>query len=78
MNVYASDELGDTLPSDLHKALHHVALVERKYGSVQIALDLPSTDSTQRAQRDTEGERASFDADARWVACEISSTIGMR
>jgi len=31
--------IGDVLPSDLHRALHRVALVERKYGPVKIALD---------------------------------------
>jgi hypothetical protein len=29
---------GDVLPSDLHNLLHHVALQERQYGPVNIAL----------------------------------------
>jgi hypothetical protein len=29
---------GDTLPSDLHKILHHVAQLERRYGPVKIPL----------------------------------------
>ena len=43
INVYVfngdTEELGDTLPSDLHKALYRVALSEREYGPVTIALD---------------------------------------
>jgi hypothetical protein len=33
------DGTGDALPSDLHKGLHRVALFERKFGPVKIALD---------------------------------------
>lgn len=31
--------IGDVLPSDLHKALRRVALLERRHGPVKIALD---------------------------------------
>jgi hypothetical protein len=34
-----SNDIGDVLPSDLHKALYRVALVERKYGPVKFTLD---------------------------------------
>lgn len=33
------EDLQDVLPSDLHEATYFVALVERKYGPVKIALD---------------------------------------
>lgn len=31
--------IGDVLPSDLHRALHRVALLERRHGPVKIAMD---------------------------------------
>ena len=31
--------IGDVLPSDLHRALHRVALADRRHGPVKIALD---------------------------------------
>ena len=43
IHVYVDDgdgqDIDDALPSDLHKALHRVALFERKFGPVKIALD---------------------------------------
>ena len=48
IHVYVADDDGegidDALPSDLHKALHRVAVFERKFGPVKIVLD-PSIDA---------------------------------